>query len=312
MKLSTIELVLLACSEKPGLWWIYYRPFMTCSNLATKVLFTMFPVMNLVYNYYDQFGGSYVSDIFIIYYTCFHIMHHMIFWKSIYNLLYPLPTSVTWKTFHNIFFGIGSYLFIVMIGIISRQATLFILIINMVDRILIGISKLIKYILTFCTSPTSHIGLRIRNNLNIPESFINRAFTLITFKYIIPLTIQQFQPMFQQNMMAQPQAQAQQKNTTPPEDIKHIAPAIECPPEIIERLEPDIEDAFIGPIHRNIMFRPVITPRGITYEFDSIKDWIELHGTDPDKPSIKLNVKDLVTNFALKKLLENKISLLKN
>ncbi len=293
MNLSRSELALLVYAEKPGLWLIYYTPFITQSNWIAKVFFSIFPVLNLSYDYYLNNSRSYLFDAIVICYTCLHLIHNTVFWRKI---IYTRNYTLTFKAFYSTFFGVGSFCYYIAMVLIDRRAIIGISVVSILDCIIVNMSKFIKWVLILCTSPTSDIGLRIRNNFDIPDSYVGVAYMWM-FMYVLNNYV------INQNQVAPPPP----PRASVVEDVKHIAPAVECSPEVIEKLESNIERVFICPISNGLILRPVITPRGITYDFDPIREWIELHGADPDKTSVKISIKDLVTNFAIRELLEFRI-----
>lgn len=69
----------------------------------------------------------------------------------------------------------------------------------------------------------------------------------------------------------------------------------------------DIEEAplaFESPISGEIMRDPVMTPNGDSYEREDIVAWLNKEPSDP-KTRARISVDDLVTNYALKSLIEN-------
>jgi hypothetical protein len=67
-------------------------------------------------------------------------------------------------------------------------------------------------------------------------------------------------------------------------------------------------ESFICPICQEVMYDPVITPKGISYERKAILKWLEKKQECPITKQ-PLRKEDLITNFALKQAIENYFTL---
>lgn len=63
-------------------------------------------------------------------------------------------------------------------------------------------------------------------------------------------------------------------------------------------------DSFICPITQEIMTDPVITPDGISYEKEAIKNWLQKNKYDPITKN-PLNNDSLIQNYALKNAIDD-------
>ena len=78
--------------------------------------------------------------------------------------------------------------------------------------------------------------------------------------------------------------------------------------EIIKlKNEEDIPQNYLCPISYQIMTDPVITPYGISYDRESIENWLKINKMDPIAHK-KLDKNMLIPNYALKSLIEEYIN----
>lgn len=73
----------------------------------------------------------------------------------------------------------------------------------------------------------------------------------------------------------------------------------------VESTERTIPEAFICPLTRQPMEDPVIlAPHGHSYERESLNQWLEMYGTDPLTNEPVLELPKIISNYALKNLIE--------
>lgn len=64
-----------------------------------------------------------------------------------------------------------------------------------------------------------------------------------------------------------------------------------------------LEEEFMCPIYKLPIQNPVITPVGITYEKQSLEEWLDINGIEPQSKK-PLGKEKLIQNLALKGLIQ--------
>jgi len=88
-----------------------------------------------------------------------------------------------------------------------------------------------------------------------------------------------------------------------PEEIKRIKDTIER----IRGFGIAIPPTFICPITQEVMFDPVFTEDGNTYEREAITEWLDAADTSP-LTNEKLDSKSLTPNLAIRKMIADFVS----
>jgi hypothetical protein len=73
----------------------------------------------------------------------------------------------------------------------------------------------------------------------------------------------------------------------------------------------DDYESFLCPISQEVMYDPVITPRGISFERKAILKWLEKKKECPITKT-PLSEKELITNYALKQAIDRYFAIQKN
>ena len=74
-------------------------------------------------------------------------------------------------------------------------------------------------------------------------------------------------------------------------------------PEDQRRLVTSVPRSFLCPISMELMTQPVVSPSGITYDRQSLANWIEAHHTDPATQA-PLKIDHLYPNLVLRDMIQ--------